>query len=111
MERVPTHAIPKTNIRACVRYTDLEKFMPMMAAVCITIVPTVASFLPFRSEILGMKVAENVHPMKKDIPMKAMVDFEAPKIHLSNSITGQVELGVPVSQTSGVFPIHLMIQI
>jgi hypothetical protein len=86
MERVPTHAIPKMNIRAYVRYTDREKFIPIIAAVYITIVPIVASFLPFRSEIRGMKVAENVHPIKKDIPMKAMVDFEAPKIHLSYKI-------------------------
>ena len=60
--------------------------MPIIATVYITIVPMVASFLPFRSEIRGMKIAENVHPMKKDIPMKAMVDFDAPKIHLSYKI-------------------------
>ena len=78
MDLVPTQAIPKINIRACVRYTDWEKFIPIIAAVCKIIVPITAIFLPQRSEMRGMKVAEKVHPMKKLIPIKAIFAFDAP---------------------------------
>ena len=53
--------------------------MPMIVAVCRIMVPIVAHLRPQTSEIRGMKVAEKVHPIKKAIPMKAMVGFEAPK--------------------------------
>jgi hypothetical protein len=39
----------------------------------------VAHLRPHKSEIRGIKVAENVHPIKNAIPMKAIVGFEAPK--------------------------------
>lgn len=51
----------------------------MIVAVCRIMVPIVAHLRPQTSEIRGMKVAEKVHPIKKAIPMKAMVGFEAPK--------------------------------
>ena len=41
-------------------------------------VPITAIFLPQISDNRGIKVAEKLQPIKKAIPMKAIVPFEAP---------------------------------
>lgn len=52
--------------------------MAIIAAVYIIMVPITIHFLPQRSDKRGMKVAEKVHPVKKDMPIKAIVDLDAP---------------------------------
>lgn len=59
-------------------YTEVVKFMAIIAAVYIVRVPITINFLPQRSEKRGIKVAAKVHPIKKDIPIKAIIDLSTP---------------------------------
>jgi hypothetical protein len=64
------------NINACVKYTFCEKIIPIITAVYIIIVPIVTTFLPQRSANSGMNAPEKAQPIKKLIPIKAIIYFE-----------------------------------
>jgi hypothetical protein len=69
-----------------VNSTLFEKFMTIMAAVYMIIVPRKLIFRPYLSERRGIKVAENVHPKKKLIPMNAIVDLLEPTYTINNRL-------------------------
>ena len=78
IDLVPTQAIPKTNIMAIVNSTLREKFITIIAAVCMIIVPRKLLLRPYMSAKRGIKKAEKVHPRKKLIPIKAMTALLEP---------------------------------
>jgi hypothetical protein len=49
-----------------------------MAAVCSTIVPKNVIFLPYISDKRGINRAEKVQPIKKLMPMNAIVNLSEP---------------------------------
>jgi hypothetical protein len=63
-----------------------EKFITIKAAVCKTTVPKNAVFLPYLSAKRGTKVAEKVQPIKKLIPINAIVNLVEPKVKIMDGV-------------------------